>query len=77
MRPTRIRGHDHRFHALVRRRCFDRPTSLRIDAGRPGHLRIRRPGEEFSGRSIQHVEEGILRRLHDHATLASVDLEVG
>jgi hypothetical protein len=34
-------------------------------------------GQEFSGRTIEHVEEAVLRRLHNDFAQTAIDLEIG
>ena len=63
--------------AVVRFRRLDRAARLRIDAGRPRHGGERLRRDELAGRAIDHVEEAVLRRLHQHLAHRAVDAQIG
>ena len=49
---------------------FDGAPGLQVDMRRPVHFDLRIGGEQLAGGAIEHVEESVLRRLHDHLALA-------
>jgi hypothetical protein len=44
---------------------------------RPVHIGVVLGREQLAGLAIEHVEEAVLRRLHDHRAALAADLEVG
>ena len=62
---------------VVRAGNLHGPSGLQVDVRRPVHRHIRIGGQQLAGGAIQHVEEPVLRRLHDHLARATADREVG
>ena len=60
---------------VIRFGIHDRPAVL-ADRRRPTHFHERLGGDEFAGDTVQHIEETVLRRLHDHLAHAAVDVEI-
>ncbi len=62
--PIGLRGHN-------------RPSGLHVDVGGPVHVGIVLGGEQFAGLAIEHIEEAVLRGLHDHRPAGAVQGQVG
>ena len=61
-----LRGeHDRRLVLVDAPRARDR-TAARVDRARPVHEHERLGRDELAGLAVEHVEEAVLRRLHDH-----------
>jgi len=61
----------------TRRRVFDGAPRLGIDARRPGHVDVVLRRDELAVLAVEHVEEAVLRRLHQDLAHVVADLDVG
>src|SRR5437660_6511677 len=52
---------------------LDRTSALWIEAIRPRDVHVRCPRDELAGGAIEHVEEPVLRRLHEDLAGPSID----
>jgi hypothetical protein len=71
------RNQDARFPAPVGFRRFDGTTRLHVDVRRPRGRDVLVGGEQFARHAIEHVEETVLRRLHQHLARFAFDRQVG
>src|SRR5262249_33665079 len=62
--------------AVASLRLLDRTSALWVEAIRPTDVHVRRPRDELASGAIEHVEESVLRRLHEDLAGPSVDGEV-
>ncbi len=70
------RKHDHRLaRGVVDIRTLDRTACLQVDAGGPVRIHEFVRGQQGARCAVQHVEEAVLRGLHQHVSISSVDLE--
>ena len=72
----RSRGHDHELLLVARRRVLDRPA-VGTDAGGPVNSDIGLGGDQRSIGTVEHVEETVLGRLHEHLARLPVEVQVG
>ena len=56
---------------------LDRTAGGRIDTRGPGDRHIGFGRDQLAVRAVQHIEEAVLRRLHQHLTRLAVDCQVG
>src|ERR1700722_4286274 len=77
MRAARCRGNQYRVEAMICSWRFDRPSALWIHPSGPSNpVDELFRGKELAVLAIEHVEESILRRLHDHLALCAADLQI-
>ena len=72
-------GHDERRLLRIheaRRRILDRPAGLQVDLLRPVHRHERLRRDQLAVGAIDHVEEAVLRRLHQHLARLAVDRQI-
>ena len=60
----------------MRVRVLHRPAGFRVHVAGPGDRHVGFRGDELAVGAIEHVEETVLRRLHDHLAHLAVDLDV-
>ena len=73
----RARPNLHAFLFVAGAVDVDRPAGLHVDPFGPGHGHVALGRQKLAGLAVEHVEEAVLRRLHDHFARSAVDLEVG
>ena len=59
------------------RRFFDRPASRLIHSFRPTDLCVSLGRQQLAGLTVEHVEEPVLRGLHQNFAKPAADLEIG
>ena len=69
--------HDGQLLFVSRRRDFDGATRLLVYAFGPVHRHVGFGRKQLASGAIEHVEEAVLRRLHQHLALTAIDVEVG
>ena len=69
--------HELRLLEIVALLGLDRTPARLVDARRPGDGDVGLGGDQLAGRAVEHVEEAVLRRLHQHLALRASDLEIG
>ena len=73
-------GHDflgrERF-VITRVGCLDGATRLEVDMSRPVHRYNIFGRNQLTRGAVDHIEEAVLRRLHNDLAVAAVDLEIG
>jgi hypothetical protein len=79
MRAARPRHLHHRLagERITRVRIDVGPAGLGIDAPGPGDRRVILGRDELAVGTIDHVEEAVLRRVHQHFTRLAIDREIG
>ncbi len=63
--------------AVARRRILDRTACLQVHRRRPVRRNHLLRGEQLARRAIEHIEEPVLRHLHDHFAIGASDLQRG
>ena len=78
MRAAGRRGNKHRVEPIVRGCGLDRASAPGINSSGPGDSVDKGfCGNKLAGLAIEHVEESVLRRLHDDLTRGARDVQVG
>src|SRR6202044_1231632 len=71
-------GDKYRVKPVIRGCGLDWPSALGINSGGPvDSVDKRFRGKELAGLAIDHVEESVLRRLHDDLGWGPADVQVG
>ena len=77
MRATGRWGNKHRVKPVIRGFGLYGPSRLGIDSGGPGNaVNEGFRGKELASLAIEHVEESVLRRLHDHLARGAADVQI-
>src|SRR5690348_207845 len=64
--------------ARVSRSCrLDWPPGFHVDSSCPIHVSERLRGDQLTVRAIEHVEEAVLRSLHENLACFAADIQVG
>ena len=74
---VRRRQHPARLLVVVPVGRLDGTAGREIDVARPVHAHELLGREQFAGGAIEHVEEAVLRRLHQHLARRAIPVEVG
>ena len=74
---VRGREHDGGVVDIACARFLDRAAGFGVDALCPVHRNVGLGGDERAVGPVEHVEEAVLRRLHDDLAHVAADLEVG
>ncbi|KAI3488620.1 hypothetical protein L1887_47391 [Cichorium endivia] len=77
VRAERARPHHHLLLLVARAGHLHRAAGGQIDLLGPGHLAELFRREQFAGGAIEHIEEAVLRRLHQHLARLAVQLQGG
>ena len=77
MAAVRRRGDEFDSLGVAGPGIFHRPARPRVDVTRPAHRHVGLSRYETAVGTVQHVEEAVLRRLHDDLAQRAVDLDVG
>ncbi len=76
VRARRRGRHQYGFEVVASGRVDHRPAGAQIDVARPVVRRELRGREQLARDAVEHVEESVLRRLHDDLARAAIDLQV-